>query len=290
MFDFTCSCGETLHSSEDLLGLHVRCPRCGSIVKIADPRKVLAKATPRGDIPFRPRTAPQDLHRRASARKAWAALALVVLLVVATAVLAFLQGRNPGQPAQSSVRQQQPEQRTSPPNKQEVQIVPYKQLPLKELVACKTTRPATGQEIRRSGFNQGLGELTVGNHTGLDAVIALVHATQSDKPRLVYVQSGEETTLRKIPVGSYVLKFALGLDWCPDMLSFLSRRSYSRFADLFDFSVRQLPEAKEYTTHRVTLHPVLGGTARTTPISEAEFLPALTSPPDIASEGAHAKK
>lgn len=161
---------------------------------------------------------------------------------------------------------------------------------MRELVPCKISRPSTGQPIRPSRFNQGLGELTVENHTGLDAVVALVHATHSGKARLVYVQSGDEATLGKIPAATYVLKFSLGLDWCPDTRGFLSRRSYSRFADPLDFTVRQLSDAKEYTTHHVTLHPVPSGTARTTPISEAEFLQAFTLASETAPEGVLTKK
>lgn len=128
MFDFACSCGETLHASEDHLGLHVRCPRCGCIVKIADPRKVLARATPLGDSPPIPSTTPQDLPRRTTAGKARAALAIVVFLVLSTAVLAYLQGRNPGQPAQHNVQREEPEQRIPPPNER-AQVVPTSSFP-----------------------------------------------------------------------------------------------------------------------------------------------------------------
>jgi len=114
VFDFTCSCGETIHASEDHVGLHVKCPRCGGIVKITDPRNVITRTTHPGNIPPTPRTTGPG-PRRVVVGSPSITLAVLVLLVVASAVLAYLLRGSPGPPAQSSGRPHPPPTNGLPP-------------------------------------------------------------------------------------------------------------------------------------------------------------------------------
>ncbi|MFB0547015.1 MAG: hypothetical protein ACETWB_08895, partial [Anaerolineae bacterium] len=130
-------------------------------------------------------------------------------------------------------------------------------------------RRATGL-LKAPGW--GLGELTVENGRNLDAVAVL---TIDDTPvAAAYIRAGESYTIKGISEGTYSLYFNIGEDWSDASARFTRKSLYFRFEDTLTFRTTTIPGGMEYTTFRVTLHPMLGGTARTLPISAEQF-PAL---------------
>lgn len=78
----------------------------------------------------------------------------------------------------------------------------------------------------------------------------------------VYIRSKDSYTIREIEDGTYTLYFALGEDWDICSERFTRKTTYSRFEKELNFV---------HYNYRVTLHPVIGGTARTKPVGANEF-------------------
>lgn len=129
-------------------------------------------------------------------------------------------------------------------------------------------RPETGYRIRHDRITTGLGQLTVTNGTDHDAAIRLVEANTLKSARFVYVRANDKSTINGIAPGSYTLLFSLGNDWIRACGKFLRVSDYQKFTNGLDF---QQSDTK-YSEFEVTLNRVPEGTAKTEPISEAEFL------------------
>ncbi len=114
----------------------------------------------------------------------------------------------------------------------------------------------------------GYGELTIENGRGLDAVGVLASSREPKIPLLaVYIQSEDSFTIKGIEDDMYTLYFTLGEDWDSDLEKFTRKTTYARFEEELKFETTRTM----YTTFTVTLHPVVGGTAETEPVSEADF-------------------
>ena len=114
----------------------------------------------------------------------------------------------------------------------------------------------------------GLGELTVENGLDLDAVVVLSSSEEFETPiAAVYVRSEASYTIRGIRDGTYAICFSLGEDWDNDSKKFIRKTQYQRFEDELHFETT----GSMYTTFKVTLHPVIGGTAETEYLDEDEF-------------------
>ena len=83
----------------------------------------------------------------------------------------------------------------------------------------------------------------------------------------MYIQAKSKFTITKIPDGTYELYFQTGKDWNEKENKFLFHPSFSKFTDDFEYTTTDT----EYSIYRVTLNPVIGGTAATNTVSENEF-------------------
>jgi len=113
----------------------------------------------------------------------------------------------------------------------------------------------------------GWGELTIENGLALDAVVILTNWWQKTPLMAVYIRSKDSYTMTHIRDGTYVLYFSLGEDWDNDSKEFVGKTTYERFEDELEFETI----GNMYTTYKVTLHPVVGGTAETEYLGEGEF-------------------
>ncbi len=139
------------------------------------------------------------------------------------------------------------------------------------LAGAVQVRPETGMNINHLPGQRGHGELSINNGLGRDATVKLVNVSTGRLLRWVYVRSSDETTMRGIAPGSYRVRFAIGNNWDKTLRKFRDERSYSEFDDSLDFRETETADKVNYATFEITLHPVVGGTARTEEISEAQF-------------------
>ena len=91
----------------------------------------------------------------------------------------------------------------------------------------------------------------------------------------VYVRARSTHTIGEISDGVYGLYFAHGRDWDEESQKFLVNSSYSKFEDNFYFTTEYEYQSdgvkRIYSTLEMTLHPVVGGSAKTDTVSENEF-------------------
>jgi len=113
----------------------------------------------------------------------------------------------------------------------------------------------------------GLGTLEIDNGTDNDAVAKLINKKKNISVSTVYIQAKSKFTITKIPDGTYELYFQTGKDWNEKENKFLFHSSFSKFTDDFEYTTTDT----EYSIYRVTLNPVIGGTAATITVSENEF-------------------
>lgn len=129
-------------------------------------------------------------------------------------------------------------------------------------IPAGTFRPLTGV-IKPNPQASGKGELTVENGTAKDGVVIL---TRNETPvTAAYIRTGESIMLTGIEDGIYILYFSTGSDWAGE--AFLTAPSHKRFEDTFPFTT----DATTYTTWRVTLHGVVGGTAGADDVNPGDF-------------------
>ncbi len=124
-------------------------------------------------------------------------------------------------------------------------------------------------------YLKGLGEVKIENGTDLDAVVKLVNNYSKKSIYTVYIKAKSTYKISEISDGVYDLYFAHGKDWHKESQKFLVSNSYSKFEDNFDFTTKYEYQSdgvnRIYTILEITLHPVLGGSAKTDTVSENEF-------------------
>jgi RNA polymerase subunit RPABC4/transcription elongation factor Spt4 len=120
---------------------------------------------------------------------------------------------------------------------------------------------------RNTGYLDGLGQLTIGNGTGQDAIAKLVDAATNRSVFTVYVAANSNYTIDKITDGDYKLFFNLGNNWDANVKAFTENSSYSVFEDDFNFATTNT----QYQTFSVTLNSVAGGTAQTDDVDASQF-------------------
>jgi len=129
--------------------------------------------------------------------------------------------------------------------------------------------------IIRSRRLRGKGHLQVENGLDRDAVVKLVKRGSQRYTVFFYVRSNSTHEITRIPDGEYNLFFCSGTDWDKMKKSFKRDKSFSRFRDSSSWTTTK--ERRHggthwvYSVHRVALHPVRGGTARTDALLEADF-------------------
>jgi hypothetical protein len=135
----------------------------------------------------------------------------------------------------------------------------------------ETVRYPTGTNLIRPRSVGGRGVLRISNGTSSDAIAKLVDSATNKTRRLVYIQAFSDGTISGIDTGDYILKFSLGTGYIKNEGRFLYGQSYSKFDDMLDFQEYIVDNEIRWKEFEVTLNPVVGGNARTSPISAADF-------------------
>ncbi len=138
--------------------------------------------------------------------------------------------------------------------------------PLEEEIP-QVERPQTGTLIQGEEPVSGRRDkLEVENGLAMDAVVVVVPAhAPGEVTRAVYIRAGDSFTLIDLR-GDAVVFFMTGKDWDAHNKRFLTNQQHMQFEGSFDFSRHG---------YRITLHPVVGGTAETEPLDEEDF-PSLS--------------
>ncbi len=136
---------------------------------------------------------------------------------------------------------------------------------------------ANGNVFERDKYYlSGLGQLKIKNGTSNDAVAKLVNLTTRRSVLTVYIRRNSNLNLSKIRDGNYRLYFVLGRRYDAEQNIFMDNCSFSVFEEAFDFNTYSYNVSDgvetNYSVFEVTLHPVVGGTARTSSVSKNEFL------------------
>jgi len=186
---------------------------------------------------------------------------LLSVLVVWIAVVRF--ANRDGQSARA------PEVQTPVPAPQPSTPPPSPEVPERVAVSLPT-----GAWIIRPHGIAGHGVLKIENGSGLDAVVKLVTA---DSPRktvwMLYVRAHEQKSVPGIAVGSYLLRFALGLDWDADTRKFLRNLEFYQAGKQLDFTEIEATsdEPGKYKEIEITLNEVFSGNLPREPINEIMF-------------------
>ena len=126
-----------------------------------------------------------------------------------------------------------------------------------------------------SYYLNGNGKLVIKNGTNDDAVVKLIRSSIDKSVYTAYIRAKSNHTITSISDGNYELLFMHGKDWDNANQTFLVNKSYSKFTDDFYFTTQEVEQYdgvyEEYSVYEITLHPVIGGTAKTTDISIGEF-------------------
>lgn len=120
-------------------------------------------------------------------------------------------------------------------------------------------------------FSSSGGALTVVNGTNRDAFIKLIEPLSHTLIASFFVKSGTTYTQEQIPDGTYKVLFVLGKGWNSQTQSFSKGKSFAKFDKPLNYMTTQLGNGVQYKVFKITLHPVVGGKARTSGINEQEF-------------------
>lgn len=146
--------------------------------------------------------------------------------------------------------------------------------PTKAIVA-PLNRSLPFSKVIDSPATTGPGSLKVSNGTSHDAYIKLVEPVSQTLLASLYVKSHSPFTLGHISDGTYQVLFASGEDWDWRAKSFSRSKRFARFDRSLEFATTQRTDEThiytEYATFELTLHPVVGGNAKTSGLSEEEF-------------------
>ncbi len=125
-----------------------------------------------------------------------------------------------------------------------------------------TFRPKTGMVVLDKRQKQDTTAFIVENGLSADGVVIL--ANQSKKPIFAfYIRGNESHTVEGIPAGTYWIFFATGDGWLVSANKFSKNAYYQMFEESFKF--------KNGFEWRVSLHPVIGGTANLDQVKEVDF-------------------
>lgn len=135
-------------------------------------------------------------------------------------------------------------------------------------------------KARNPDYFNGDGQLRIDNGTNYDAVAKLIHkgfwdgmneGTGGTSILTVYIKAGNSYTITNVSDGTYWLAFMQGTDWDTTNKKFVRNISYQSFDDTFNFTTTEDDQYVHYSKFRVTLNPVVGGTAETSPVNPAQF-------------------
>jgi len=299
MINVTCQCGRVCHSEEQHVGKHFRCPNCGEPVLILDAARAIVQpptASPRAQI-NQPRA-----KRVRGFRPLYAVVAAIGVMVLAGSFLVVhFQSRTKTTPAGHASLAEIDEAATSqrpttgsPSVETGDQSTKWEVVDAEPIPPELKSKPSSARRSQRqpaatnetgvlqndSPFEQepslpngariapdvgsdGRGELNVNNGTSEDAEVILYSIENDEQTRDINVKAHSYFQITGIPVGTYELKYALGL-------------SCYQFDHSLDYTEHRTEEGDRvlvnYKEISVTLHPVVGGNVRTKQISRNEFL------------------
>jgi hypothetical protein len=129
-------------------------------------------------------------------------------------------------------------------------------------------RPSNGTYVR-DGNRGGRAELAIDNGGSADAVVTL---SEGGKPAIsVYVRKGRTYTVMDVSDGSYAVFFSGGSGWDGAARAFGRNCTFSRFEDQLKFRTTRDARGIYWQNFRITLQPVIGGTARTNDVDPDDF-------------------
>ena len=161
---------------------------------------------------------------------------------------------------------------SAPPPRRTVPVQPEK--PSANIPERAAVSLSTGTLLIRPRGVKGNGVLTISNGTGLDAVVKLVSATPPHVAIwMVYIRAHDETVRSGIAAGSYLLRFALGLDWNVTTTKFLRTQEFYQAGQHFDFVEIEptFDKPGTYDEVKISLDPVPFGDIPREPIDELTF-------------------
>ena len=121
----------------------------------------------------------------------------------------------------------------------------------------------------RSGSRDGRGTLTIDNGGDHDAVVTLA---KSGKPTVsVYVRKDKKYTVSGVNDGTYRIYFTGGNAWDRAAQAFGKHCSFEKFDDTLKFSTVRTTTQIRWSTWKITLQPVAGGTASTSDVDPDSF-------------------
>jgi hypothetical protein len=101
---------------------------------------------------------------------------------------------------------------------------------------------------------------------GASCLAKLVDANTGKPVVSVFVHAGSKVEI-DVPLGNYVLKYAMGDKWYGDTHLFGPSTSYGKANTILNFGV----EVNRYTGHSIRLQKSVGGNLRTLSLSPEEF-------------------
>ena len=250
-------CGEDYYADEMHIGSHIKCRKCGRFLTI-EPKTPLSSTASGYPVAARAR-------RRLPLLKLVFGGVLLGALVVLVVWISFARFANRDEQSTRVPQAQMPVPTKAQPNAP----LPSPWVPERVAVSLRT-----GTWIRPRRGIAGNGVLKIENGTGLDAVVKLV--TVDSPPKTVwmlYIRAYEQKSVPGIAEGSYLLRFALGLDWDADTRKFLRNLEFYQAGKQLKFTEIQptSDEPREYKEIEITLNEVFGGNLPREPINEVMF-------------------
>jgi hypothetical protein len=292
MIDVTCQCGRVCHSEERHIGKLLRCPNCGEPVPILHAARAMVQ--PPTVSPATQTNQPR-IRKVRRFRPIYAVSAAIGVMVLAGSWLVVhfqsrANERSAGTPSVSDSGEPAANQRQSGGSQasdgedqsikwEVVDAAPIPAKPKRTPSSASARVPQEGSplELEPSLPNgariapdigtDGRGELKVDNGTTEDAEIILYNVERDEKSRDQNVTAHNVLQIAGIPVGTYELKYKLGSSYYKFERSLSYTEERTRGEDGVWVNYHQIG---------VTLHSVVGGNARTKPISRADFLKGRT--------------
>jgi hypothetical protein len=132
-------------------------------------------------------------------------------------------------------------------------------------------RPRNGEEFEAQQTGEGHGKLTVTNGNSEDAAVIVSNTLADSGDRIMYVRKKMTATMDRISPGEYRMTFQIGKDWDEEAEKFRCVMATSVFDRSASFKENETEKGVQYSAVRVTLHKLVGGNARTTPVDSKVF-------------------
>jgi hypothetical protein len=135
--------------------------------------------------------------------------------------------------------------------------------------------PANGTVFRNELWAGGHGTLTITNGTSNGAIVKLVSSRSNRSVFTVFVAPNSNYTIQNVPNGTYRLAYATGRRFNPFTDTFERLYGISVFDQSLTYDTQNRYESGGVYTYyhqfEVTLQPVVGGNARTSPLAARSF-------------------